>query len=124
MDCSNCYHFVIVNCRPMNWIFLLFLYLHVFLDILHDPAIPRLLFEEIEVKKVIGKGASGLVSSGIWKPKFVCFFCFFSVFLTFLSRDGPELEIALKELLLGVQDLGFEALEEFLMEIKFMRFGN
>lgn len=35
-------------------------------DILNDPAIPRLTWEEIEIGKAIGKGASGLVSKGIW----------------------------------------------------------
>ena len=40
-------------------------------DILNDPAICRLPWEDIEIGEAIGKGASGLVSKGIWKQEFV-----------------------------------------------------
>lgn len=34
---------------------------------------------------------------------------------------GQKQEIALKELIVGFQDLPFESMEEFLIEIKYMR---
>eukprot|EP00339_Tiarina_fusa_P002389 CAMPEP_0117039920 /NCGR_PEP_ID=MMETSP0472-20121206/27975_1 /TAXON_ID=693140 ORGANISM="Tiarina fusus, Strain LIS" /NCGR_SAMPLE_ID=MMETSP0472 /ASSEMBLY_ACC=CAM_ASM_000603 /LENGTH=291 /DNA_ID=CAMNT_0004750521 /DNA_START=296 /DNA_END=1168 /DNA_ORIENTATION=+ len=72
-------------------------------DILNDPAIPRLTWEEIEIGKAIGKGASGLVSKGTWT-----------------MHSGKKRDIALKELILGFQDIGIEVLQEFLVEIKYM----
>ena len=36
-------------------------------DILNDPDIPRLAWEEVVIGERIGKGASGIVSKGIWK---------------------------------------------------------
>ena len=39
-------------------------------DILNDPDIPRLQWDEIKIGETIGKGASGLVSRGVWQ-KFV-----------------------------------------------------
>ena len=35
-------------------------------DILNDPAIPRLSWRDVTVGEVIGKGASGLVKEGTW----------------------------------------------------------
>mgnify|MGYP005994486665 CR=1 FL=1 len=35
-------------------------------DVLNDPLIPRLFWENITVGEAIGKGASGLVSKGTW----------------------------------------------------------
>ena len=43
-------------------------------DILNDSAIPRLKWEDVEVGDVIGKGASGLVSRGIWSPAYASHF--------------------------------------------------
>lgn len=74
-------------------------------DILNDPSIPRLNWEDIIISDVIGKGASGLVSKGTWKS----------------SNTSKEKDIALKELLFGFQDFGMEVLDEFLIEIKYMR---
>jgi hypothetical protein len=45
-------------------------------DILSDPAIKRIIWSDITVGSAIGKGASGLVTSGVWNPpgkKFVFF---------------------------------------------------
>lgn len=39
------------------------------------------------------------------------------------SRSGKKRDIALKELILGFQDLPVESIEEFLIEIKYMRYG-
>lgn len=36
-------------------------------DLLSDPDIPRLQYADIELGKAVGRGAYGLVSSGVWK---------------------------------------------------------
>eukprot|EP00012_Vannella_robusta_P003897 CAMPEP_0206183264 /NCGR_PEP_ID=MMETSP0166-20121206/534_1 /ASSEMBLY_ACC=CAM_ASM_000260 /TAXON_ID=95228 /ORGANISM="Vannella robusta, Strain DIVA3 518/3/11/1/6" /LENGTH=256 /DNA_ID=CAMNT_0053598085 /DNA_START=424 /DNA_END=1190 /DNA_ORIENTATION=+ len=72
-------------------------------DVLNDPLIPRLFWENITVGEAIGKGASGLVSKGTW------------------NDNGVDKEIALKELLFGFQEeFGIEVLQDFLAEIKYM----
>lgn len=73
-------------------------------DILEDSTIPRLDWNNVLISDVIGKGASGLVSKGIWK-----------------QSNKNEKQIALKELVFGFQDFGMEVLDEFFIEIKFMR---
>ena len=40
-------------------------------DILNDANIPRLHWREITIEKTIGKGASGIVSKGVWNTSFV-----------------------------------------------------
>lgn len=72
-------------------------------EILNDPTIPRLDWHEIVIGDTIGKGASGLVSRGKW------------------TKSGKSKDIALKELILGIE-FGIEIFEEFLVEIKYMRF--
>ena len=72
-------------------------------DILNDPAITRLQWEDVTILETIGQGASGLVSRGVW------------------VQSRKETEIALKELRFGFQDFDAEILEEFLVEIKYMR---
>lgn len=53
------------------------------LDILNDPAIPRLSWRDVTVGEVIGKGASGLVKEGTW-TQFVPLSLFCGVFVTHL----------------------------------------
>lgn len=72
-------------------------------DILDDPSIPRLLWSQVHIGDAIGKGASGLVRRGVWSPR----------------SSGPQ-EIALKELI--VDSIDSESYDQFLVEIKYMRF--
>ena len=72
-------------------------------DILKDKAIPRLDWRSIQITKPIGQGASGLVSKGV------------------LTQSGKNIEIALKELIFGFQDIQPEIIQEFLVEIKYLR---
>ena len=43
-------------------------------EILNDKSIPHLKWEEVEIGSPIGKGASGLVSEGIWRSAYVVLF--------------------------------------------------
>lgn len=43
-------------------------------------------------------------------------------FFLFLCSNGKKVEIAIKELVLGFQDLSVTSLRELLVEIKFLRF--
>jgi hypothetical protein len=108
---------------------------------LSDPGIKRIPWDEIIVGAPIGRGASGLVSKGEWlkKPKGLVYFEFYSFLfqlkqkyihiLIHISNDSnskrnsvkPQ-EIALKEMICGLSEFSPEVLEEFLKEIKLMRY--
>ena len=45
-------------------------------DILADPEIPQLIWKEVTIEDAIGRGASGVVSRGIWKQFVKLFFLF------------------------------------------------
>lgn len=49
---------------------------------------------------------------------FLTFELYFNCFL--LHSNGKKQDIALKELIMGIEDFGVEVLDEFLVEIKFM----
>ena len=87
-------------------------------SILSDPKIPHIKWEEIVIKDRIGMGANGIVSRGIWKPKNK------SLLKKYQTKDKSKdyIEIAVKELLMEqVELLNPVTLEEFLIEIKFLR---
>ena len=71
-------------------------------DILKDPSIPDIAFKTITIVDRIGHGASGLVYSARW------------------SRGNGSVDIAAKELKLGVGEMDQKALKEFLLEIQIM----
>ena len=77
-------------------------------DLLDDPSIPLIPWADLEIKEVIGVGASGAVSAAVYT-----------------SRDINEEEIigdvAVKELLVSPSDLE-DVMDEFLYEIKLMRY--
>jgi len=75
------------------------------IEILSDPAIKRIPWEEITVGTAIGRGASGLVSKGVWTKK---------------AKNSKARDIALKELICGLSEFSPEVLVEFLKEIKLM----
>ena len=73
-------------------------------DILADKSIPRIPFEEVEIGERLGVGGSGIVYHAIW------------------HKDDEDVEVAMKELLFTINDLQDISLQEFLVEIKLMRF--
>jgi len=79
--------------------------MYYFPDILNDPQIPHINWKEIQMGDRIGLGASGCVYQGVWNP----------------LDDKEPVDIALKELLFGITELN-DNLQEFLVEIKLMRF--
>ena len=89
---------------------------------LNDSSITQLKWQEVEIGMAIGKGASGLVSEGTWKPTYVIFWDHtFWICLTRWCRGGSARPIALKELIIGFDEISDDALHEFLAEIKYMR---
>ena len=72
-------------------------------EILNDPDIQRIPWEEIEVSGKIGAGASGMVRKGVWR-----------------HREGAK-PVAVKELLFGL-DFDPKMVEDFLREIKLMSY--
>lgn len=71
-------------------------------DIRKDPTIPNINWKEINLIERVGRGASGLVWSAKW------------------NRGNGEEDIAVKELLVGVDRMEQKNLREFLCEIKIM----
>lgn len=71
-------------------------------DILNDPAITRIPWEELEMGERIGRGASGIVSSAVWR------------------HNGEEIEVAMKELTLQLEEMDEQAAQDFLVEIRLM----
>ena len=69
-------------------------------DILNDPNIPVIPWEEIVVGEKLGVGAAAIVRRGIWKS------------------NKQDMEVALKQLLLPAQQLTPSILKDFLLEIK------
>ena len=78
---------------------------HVCAEILNDPSIRSIPFAEVEVGEKIGTGASGIVYRGVW------------------NNGGENHSIALKQLSYGKENISDNFSQEFLKEIKLMRYG-
>lgn len=77
---------------------------------MNDSSIPRIPWEEVKISDRIGVGASGIVSKGVWEH---------------YSKSGELItqDIATKELLYGHEiEIDPQVLDEFLKEVKLMRF--
>merc|ERR1712137_510321 len=72
-------------------------------NILTDPDIPHIAWDSIKVGERIGKGASGLVTSGLWD-----------------LGGGNQVKVAMKELLIGFDGVDEVVIIEFLREVKLM----
>jgi len=73
------------------------------IDILNDPEIKHIPWNELTLGEPIGQGASGLVSRGFWA-----------------QPNGKAQPIAFKELLGTMKEMPPDMIKEFLVEIKFM----
>jgi serine/threonine protein kinase len=73
-------------------------------QLLQDQTIPRIPFEQLEITKRLGMGAAGVVHQAKWSPD--------------LPKEPRD--VAIKELILSVEDLDECSLQDFIMEIKLM----
>ena len=72
-------------------------------QLLGDPSIQRIPFEQLEFTKRLGMGAAGVVHQARW-----------------LSSPGGARDVAIKELILSTEDFDEGTLQEFILEIKLM----
>ena len=76
------------------------------LGILSDPEIKRLPFSELQITKRLGAGAFGIVHRATYRP----------------AGSAPEQVVAMKELQMNIGMMDEFVLQEFLKEIKLMRY--
>ena len=89
-------------------------------SILNDKDIPHISWNELQIRDRIGVGANGIVSRGLWFPESKKTLKKYQK-----SKNDPNggIEIAVKELLVEqIELLNPITLEEFLIEIKFLRY--
>ena len=68
-------------------------------DVLNDSSIPQLRWQDVKIGMVIGKGASGLVSQGVWTPSYVTsplmylvvFFVYRVLIWGYVGRDDQKI---------------------------------
>jgi serine/threonine protein kinase len=82
--------------------------------------IPRIEYSHIELQHVLGRGGCGVVNKGVWTQELS----------VSSSRDSisaaqtTQVDVAMKKLYLNLEDCPMETIEEFLTEIKLMRYGQ